>query len=263
MSIASPAPQKQVSPERAALLKRITPVEDDPGPFMALIYGPKGVGKTVFCSKAEGSVLLDTEGGRRSLLNHPELRKVPVLRVKSFNDLDDVGWAIRDGDLKCKTVIVDTISQLANDTVSEILDKEVAKNPERNPFFASQAEYRVRNELFRRMTIDWMTLGVNFIFTAHVSEVKDDSTGALVLRPSMSDTLAELLGGLVNLQGYLSIHETEKEGVYKRTLQVHPTRRVDAKTRIGGLQTIIDEPSIQALIDANRGVATSAEGDKK
>jgi hypothetical protein len=261
---APPANATAMAPERMELLNRISPVSDNPGPFKALIYGPKGVGKTVFCCRAPRCILIAAEPGQRSLLNHPELRNTPVLPVKSFNDLDEIAWAKREGDLDqwlaqrygwtepVITFIIDTVSEMAIKTASELLDKAWLKDQNRNRFMVSQAEYRVRNELFRRLTADYVDLGVNFILTAHESEVKDESTGSLFLRPDLSDAMAGSIGGLVDVQGRLTLEEGEG-GNYVRRLQVHPTRRVDAKTRIGGLPIYVENPSIEALITAGQG----------
>lgn len=257
-----------MAPERMELLNRIAPVGDDPGPFKAVIYGPKGVGKTVFCCRARNCILIAAEPGQRSLMNHPELLKVPVLPIKSFNDMDEIAWAKREGDLDTwvaqkygvgpiETFIIDTASELAVKTASELLDKAWMKDQTRNRFMVSQAEYRVRNELFRRLTADYVDLGVNFILTAHETEVKDETDGRLYLRPDFSDTMATSIGGLVDLQGRLSLEQGDKEGEYVRVLQVHPTRRVDAKTRIGGLPLMIRNPSIQEIMDASQKAAVT------
>lgn len=248
-----------MEPAREALLARIKPARHSIGPFRGLFYGPKGAGKTVFCARAKNCIVLDTEDSRRSLLNHPDTVDVPVLPIKHFNDLDEIGWAIRDGDIKCETVVVDTLDQLAGDVVTYLLDKAVAASPQRDPFAASQAEYRVRNELFKRLTADWATLGVNLIFTTHVGEVKEESTGRLLLRPSLSDAMAGTMGGYVVIQGYLTLEEGDPKD--KRHLQVHPSRRIDAKTRIGGLPRIIENPSINQLIRAHYdGVKVPVQG---
>lgn len=237
--------------KRQDLLNRIGPASKNIGPARFLIYGPKGAGKTVFCARADDVLVGDTEDSRRSIMNHPELAGVPVLPIKHFNDLDEIGWAIRDGDIKCKTLVLDTMDKLADDTVTYLLDKAVAASPSRDPFAASQAEYRVRNELFKRLTADWATLGVNLVFTAHVTEVKEESTGRLLLRPSLSGAMSDSMGGYVTLQGYLTVEESDDTEWGTQHLQVHPSRRIDAKTRIGGLPRIIDNPSIQDLIDAH------------
>lgn len=246
-----------MEPARKELLDRIGPASQNIGPARFLIYGPKGAGKTVFCARAKDCLVLDTEDSRRSIMNHPELANVPVLPVKHFNDMDEVGWAIKEGDLTCKTLIVDTMDKLADDTVSYLLDKAVAaSNGARDPFAASQAEYRVRNELFKRLTADWSGLGVNLVFTAHVTEVKEESSGTLRLRPSLSGAMSDSMGGYVTLQGYLTLEEADDVTKWGTPhLQVHPSRRVDAKTRIGGLPRTIDNPSIQDLIDAHYGPA--------
>lgn len=263
---APPSEQLGKDKFRVDLLSRIAPVDENPGAFKGLIYGPKGAGKTIFCCRAHDCILIAAEPGQRSLLNHPELRQIPVLPIKSFNDMDEIAWAKRDGDLDkyvfdkygrspIKTFIIDTMSELSNTTASELLDKAVQRDPNRNRFLVSQAEYKVRNELFRRLTVDYVHLGVNIIMTAHESEMKDEQSGTFILRPSLSDTLNDMLGGLVDLQGRLVREDTEDGSVFKNTLQVHPTRRVDAKSRIGGLTTILEMPDINQIIQANQSVA--------
>lgn len=240
-----------MDPARVQLLARIQPAHKNIGPFRAFIYGPKGAGKTVLCARADDPVVLDVEDSKRSLLNHPDTRNVRCFPVEHFNDMDDIGWAIKDGDLKCKTLIIDGFDKLADDTVTYLLDKAVKDSKgARDPFAASQMEYRVRNELFKRLTSDWVNLGVNLIFIAHSQEVKDDA-GRILIRPNLSDKMADFMGGYVVLMGYYSAIEAEDINKTKRLLQVHPSRRIDAKTRIGGLPRIIENPSIQSLINAH------------
>lgn len=261
----------KMTDSRRELFSRISPVDENPGPAKLLIYGPKGAGKTVFCARAKDCIVLDTENGRRALLNHAELRKVPVLRVASFNDMDEIAWAFREGDLQkyvlekygqlsVKTFVIDTLDVLADKAASALLDRAVAKNPARDPYLVSEAEYKTRNELFKRLTQDWANLGVNLIFTAHRMDDKDQNA-RMFYRPALSGTMAGSMGGFVDLQGYLTADETDTEGVYVRHLQVHPTRTVDAKTRIGNLPVVIDNPDINQLIEANQAVA-GAEQEK-
>lgn len=267
------AADTQMTDSRRELLSRISPVDEHPGPAKMLIYGPKGAGKSVFCARAKDCIVMDTENGRRALLNHPELRKTPVLRVASFNDMDEIAWAFREGDLQryvlekygqlsVRTFVIDTLDVLADKAASALLDRAVAKNPARDPFLVSEAEYKIRNELFKRLTQGWADLGVNLIFTAHRMDNKDHN-GRMFYGPALSGTMAGSMGGFVDLQGYLTADETDQEGVYVRHLQVHPTRTVDAKTRIGNLPVVIDNPDINALIEANQQVASvGAEQEK-
>lgn len=273
--VTSPEPEQSppeqptgMDPFRLDVLSRIDTVDEDPGPFKALIYGPKGSGKTILTCRAKGALLIAAEPGKRSLLNHPEVRKVPVLNVRSFNDVDEIAWAKRDGDLDehlarkgyavpIETFIIDTLDALSDTAASALLDRAVAADPKRNRFLVSQAEYKVRNELFRRLTAEWTNLGVNIIFTAHETEVKDEGDGHFYYRASLSATMASMIGGWVDLQGRLTREDTDDPMAFKNVLQVHPSRRVDAKTRVGGLPVHIENPTINALIAANQTVAAT------
>lgn len=255
-----------MDPDRAALLARIKPAWQHLGPARFLIYGPKGGGKTVICARADDSVVLDVEDSKRSLLNHEDTVNVPCLPVDNFNDMDDIGLAIREGDLKCKTLIIDGFDKLMDDTVRQLLLKACAADPKRDPLAASQLEFRYRNELIKRLAADWMTLGVNLVFITHAEDFEDKQTERVTTRPNLSGGLRDFMGGYVTLQGYLTAIEAEDINKTKRHLQVHPSRRIDAKTRIGGLPRIVDltaNPSIQPLINAHYAGGKAAQQRQK
>jgi hypothetical protein len=56
-----------------------------------------------------------------------------------------------------------------------------------------------------------------------------------------------------HLVGYLTAEvapDSSGEGVkYRRRLQVHPTRLITAKSRIGGLPVVIDNPDLHAIVN--------------
>jgi hypothetical protein len=85
---------------------------------------------------------------------------------------------------------------------------------------------------------------MHVIVTCHVKEEKDDSTGRLLVRPNLTPKLAGTLAGIFDVVGYMQLdNDTAK-------LQVHPTNTVTAKTRIGGLPPIIENPTFSDLLTA-------------
>jgi hypothetical protein len=65
-----------------------------------------------------------------------------------------------------------------------------------------------------------------------------------------------------HLVGYLTANEIGTEGdevKYLRRLQVHPTATITAKTRIGGLPTVIDSPNLNTIFaDWQKSIDTEA-----
>ncbi len=87
----------------------------------------------------------------------------------------------------------------------------------------------------------------NLIIVCHEKEEKDESDGILKIRPAVTPKLGDTLMGLMDIVGHLTL-EIDKEGNQTRYLQVSPSRRVSAKTRIGGLASVITNPTMDMFI---------------
>lgn len=74
---------------------------DDIRRYSALIYGPSGIGKSTFASRAEGALFLATEPGLQGLTR----REIPI---NSWEELLGAYQAIKANPDCCKVVILDT-----------------------------------------------------------------------------------------------------------------------------------------------------------
>lgn len=232
-----------------SIVDRINSVDELEPWLKVLVYGDPGAGKTVLACTAPKPLLLDVENGRISLANHPELSHVKILPIQSFNDLDDVFWELKKGNIPdVETVIIDTISELQRRNMDEILISAHAKDNNRNAFLPHQGDYKYNTEIMRRLIVEFRDLEMNLVVTAHRIEDKDDN-GRVFVRPQVTPALATTLKGVFSIQGFLT-YEFDDEGNFKNSLQVRQTRRVEAKTRVGGLPPNIEMPKFQTLLDA-------------
>lgn len=247
---------------KPSIFDRISTVAERPDNLKCLIYGLPGVGKSVFAAKFPNPLILDSEHGTRSLVNHPELAEVRVLPINSFSDVEQVFWELRKGDSDIakwtKTVVIDSISELQKRQLDEMLTQAAKTDSRRNVNLPYQQDYLVNTNALRRMTFAFRDLDINFVITAHSIEEKDDSTGVLFIRPDVTPKLARTLEGVMDVMGFLSI-DYSQDGKAVRKLQVHPERRVKAKTRVGGLPASIINPEPSMLLEANRTNGQSAE----
>lgn len=242
-----------------SIIDRATSVQESTYYLKCLLYSTPGAGKTKLACESPKALLIDTEHGSRTLKNHPELSHVKILKIKTVQDLSDVFWALKDGEYpEYETIIVDTLSELQKRFLDESLRKNSASNPKADPYVPEGKDYQRNTEQIRRLVMSYRDLDRNIIFTAHEVEEKDDADGIIKVRPALTPKVNQTLYGLMDLIGYLTV-TTDAEGKSERKLQVHPSRRVQAKTRIT-FPPIITNPTMKFIMDANKGINLVAQG---
>jgi phage nucleotide-binding protein len=241
-----------VESQYQGILDRITTVENRLPFIKVLIYGDPGVGKTVFAGSAPKPLFLDVEHGTTSLLNHPELRNTDVITVKNWSDIEEIFWACKNGEVPHETIVIDSISELQKRQMDESLERGAKMNPSKSAFLPQMLDYKENTEVLRRMVIAFRDLEKNLVIVAHSQLDKNEATGDMYWRPAVTPKLSTTLTGFMDVVGYMKKDVVKQGGmdVEMRKLQVHPTAYVVAKTRLGGLPTIIEGPSFQTLLDA-------------
>lgn len=82
-----------------------TPPKPNLADLTVLTYGPTKIGKSTWCSHAEGALFLSTEPGLNSL----EVFQIPV---RSWDELLAACGEIAEGNHQFKTVILDTVDNV-------------------------------------------------------------------------------------------------------------------------------------------------------
>jgi phage nucleotide-binding protein len=234
-----------------ALLGRITTVENKSKYLKILLYGRPGVGKTVFCATAPNPLLIDVEKGAFSINNHPHLRHAKALEFKSIFQVEQlIKYLAADAPQlrEFQTIVVDSFSELQKRDLDEIVAAEAAKDAQRNKYLPIGADYNVNTEHMRQIASALRDLDRNIIVTCHVKEEKDENTGRMLVRPNLTPKLAGTLAGIFDVVAYMESTNSGESTV--RTLQVHPTATVTAKTRIGNLPAVIENPTFDFIHSA-------------
>lgn len=230
-----------------ALMARIAPVGEAPNYFKGLIYGPPGAGKTVFACGAPKTLVVDIERGTQSLHNHEDTKSASVLEFKSVTQLELLLDRLASGALpQFEVLVIDSLTTLQEIDLDAIVKKASSEDASRNPFVPQLQDYNANTNHMRRIGSLLNQLPMHVVAIAQEKEVKDESTGRLLMRPSFTDKLAKSINHLFSTVGHLTV---DSEG--NRNLQVHPTDKITAKTRIGGLPAVIKNPNILDLLSAN------------
>lgn len=240
-----------------ALLNTITPIDEIEPYFKGLIYGEAGVGKTVLaCMYGDDILYVDSATGWVSCMNHPEImqKRIQRMEYKGLSQLDAVVEAVMDGRLpfQPKTVILDEGSSMAVKDLDVVLRARAAKDSDKDPDVPTRPDFFANTERVRRTLSKVLALPCNVLILAHVREDKDESTGRMYTRPAFSPKTRQTIVQECHLVGYLTANEIKSDGEevrYLRRLQVHPSARITAKTRIDGFPTVIDSPDLNVMLE--------------
>jgi len=230
-----------------------------------LLYGESGTGKTVlgmqilqqFTPENKRIVFIDSARGYVSLNNHPELkRRTKRIQYEGLVQIAALANAIKQGKpgfADIGAVMVDELSSI------QIKDTHVVMKGrgESTGEFAqpSQPDMGVTTVRMIKNFSPLLELPIHVILTSHLREdelkIGKMETGRMVTRPFLMPQLSGVLRGLVHEVLYLSADTKAPVGgkpTYARTLQVMPTNKIVAKTRIGGLSpTVSPATYIKAL----------------
>lgn len=189
-----------------------------------VIYGPPFSGKTTFAVTAPNPVLLDTEHSRRTLKG-TEYEKVPYVDIFSIADLKTKASIIPKELPDSKSVIVDTISYLADKSY-----REDAIKHNRSEQVPSQFEYNAINIGIKNALEPLRKEGRHIILTMHEKEIKNNDGTTVKITPNIGPSLASWIASQADVVGYLSAEYPQ--GQYRGTLQLLPRGLVQSKNRL-------------------------------
>lgn len=236
-----------------AFLNTLVPLERETPYAKVLIYGDSGVGKTTLAATlGKRTLLVDAVDGWVSLRNHPELLgKVTRVKYEGLSQLETLADMIMSGELSdYDTIVLDEASAIATFDLDTVLKSRSKKDINKDPNVPTQPDFFANTERCRRAFTKLVKLPVNVVFVSHVREDKDDRTGVVTKRPQFTPKLRTTIEQSMHLVAYLTAMEQRKgeETEYVRKLQTMPSKGINAKSRIGGLPFIVENPDLSQLL---------------
>lgn len=218
-----------------------------------VVFGESGVGKTVealalaqaITPEGQQIVYIDSANNWSSLNNHPSLKKrVRRASYLGLGQLDAMMDGKESGHEFFGTVgcwVVDELSSIAKLDLDGVLQRRAANDKSKDPDAPTQPDYYAATERLRRRVNRMVTLDSHTVFVCHMREDKDEKS-RMTIRPDFMPAFGKKLRELCDNVAYMIAEEfTNENGApeYRRFLQVHPTGRVVAKTRVGGLGVVV------------------------
>jgi hypothetical protein len=230
-----------------------------------LIYGVPGAGKTYLAGEAASLeqmspvLFIDIEGGTKTIRNlYPDVDVVRVQdvidpktgRIKTYawKKLQDVYEDIRKG-VKYKTIVVDSLTEAQKVSMYYAMAESIrTSGRERDPDVPEMRDWGKSGEQVRRFVRAFRDLDCHVIFTALAADVKDQTTGTVVVKPSLPGKLADEIPAYLDEVLYLYC-KSNKEGVERKIL-TEPNGKYIAKDRSGQLPTVVSQPTMAKLAEA-------------
>lgn len=190
-----------------------------------VIYGAGGVGKTTLCAEgaqdsAHGAPVLvaDAEGGARAISHRDDIDVATIRNMSDLNTLRD--WAMTDN-FKYKSIALDNVSEIAAVSLSAIAG---SKAPEIQHYGENTRRVIQIIRDFREIA---QRRAINVFFILWDAEDKDPGTGIIKHKLALTPALAQVLPGIVDIIGYLSLASDNRT----RVLSFAPSNKSVAKFR--------------------------------
>jgi phage nucleotide-binding protein len=196
----------------------------------ALVYGESGIGKTFLASTAPTPLIISAESGLLSLQDYT----IAVIEVKTKQDIIEVYNFIMQSEeaQKYETVVVDSISDIAENVLLDLKKNPPDKNPH------PQAAYGHMGDFILPMIKNFRDIPEKHVyFIAKTKRVTDEYSGITSWMPSCpGQQIGNALPYEFDFVLPMRIGETEKQEKY-RYLQSEADFQYIAKDRSGRLSS--------------------------
>jgi len=220
-----------------------------------VVYGKSGIGKTTFSatandSKLSGPILFcNVEGGMLSIMD----KKLDTVDINVWQDIIDVYKHLSEAKHKYKTVVIDSLGDLAVLCLSTIVKNEILKNPKRtDPNIIEIGDYGKLTTMMRSAVRMFRDLDMHVVFTCLEKENQEGTECGLDLTPKLANTVM----GMVDIIGMLfTVDDKDEDGneIITRRMLFQPYKKWIAKDRTTKLGTAMSEPTFDKILKAMGG----------
>lgn len=220
-----------------------------------LFYGDSGTGKTTLAGSADKVpamrpvLFVDIEGGTESLRHsYPE---VDTVRVTTWKEMQNLYNVLYEGGTGYKTVVLDSLTEIQKFNMYTIMEAVVQKRPDLDQDVPSMREWGKNLEQLRKMVRGFRDLEMHTIFTALNKTDKDQRTGIVTMKPSLSGKLADEVAAFLDVVCYYYVKQVGdgEDTQFKRLLLTQKTDGQVAKDRTGKLPMIIEDPDMSKIYE--------------
>ena len=138
-------------------------------PYKIIIYGPEGIGKTLFAARFPDPVFLDTEGSTR----HYDIRRIIQQNGQStpssWEMVKEMAAAVRDGEIPCKTLVIDSLDWAEALCAAAVCAKQGVKGIEDFGYGKGYVYLEEEFGRFLNLLNEIYHKGINIVCTAHAT----------------------------------------------------------------------------------------------
>jgi len=218
-----------------------------------LVYGPSKIGKSTWCSQAEGAVFLATEAG----LNNLEVFQVPITRWEEFLL---ACREIAEGKHPFRTVVIDTVDNAYRMCADYICAKFKIDHESDLGFGKGYA--LINNEFHRVLTkVSLLPYGLFLVSHSQEREIETRTGKHTRIVPTLPDKVRKVVLGMVDLILYCDLEMTagpDGSVAGRRVMRTKPHVNYEAGDRTGRLPEVIDLDFSKFVEAFNQGAPAQA-----
>lgn len=250
--------------------KRIQPAGENFTHLKLLAYGQNGKGKTRLGASGPKPLVIDCN--ERGSLSIRHFEDAQIFPVELFTDIDLAYWYLAAGDHDRETVVIDTVTSLAQLAMKFVLGDEASRDPTKDPDMPGKRDWGKVGELMRTVILNFRNLPMHVVFLAQERRgFSEDDEEAPEVFPEVSPSVRSTLTAGVDIIGRMFVKEVVEKGedgkktkaVPSYRMLIGPSERYVTKDRSeAGLPSVIKlgsgHDNLERLIDRIRAGSKEA-----
>jgi len=235
-----------------------TPPKTDLRDMNLLVYGPPKIGKSTFCSHADGALFLATEAG----LNHLDVFQSPI---GSWEEMTEALSQIAAGQHKFRTIVIDTVDNAYRFCEEYICRKLKIDHPADATFGKGWGSV---NSEFTRVLTKLGSLPYGLILVSHAREKEVTTRTGTINRigPTLPEGARKIVTGFADCILFFDVEtvpNADGKTTYRRVIRTKPTTHYEAGDRTGRLpETLpLDYRAVVKALHGTNGKGETTEAD--